>query len=231
MGRKAGDAVGPDASDEQRERNIASHCDVFDRSTLRPRKHLPSAPPHDVEGFRTTYEMFLTGVTDGTWDEHMRWLMDATTCKLEFDISQGIVRFPSWDPCMTYDFDVRSAVTDRVRMKGYSLSDALAEGRDGGAQDSSLGLQTSAASPSNGSRFLLSFFLGQEGERKAGQRSSPTGTARSEGSEESAVTLETDSSQDCQGSRSSVVSFPFSEGQEEGRRQALQWEEKARKRS
>ena len=74
----------------------------------------------DFEGFRMNDVMFVhvwgmlaiktsgrpivTGLTDGTLDEHMKWLMSARTLKLELDMSQRVVRNPPSGFCMTYEF-------------------------------------------------------------------------------------------------------------------------------
>ena len=127
----------------------------------------------------TPRRSILTGLTNGTWAEHMKFLMFAKTFKLEFDITQGVVRYLSRHRCMTYDFDVRSAQQSRVLLVGCPCRSA---GRPR-AQDSFLGSQTGAPHVS-GSLFSQSFVCTQERDRKAGGRSSPTVKARSGGIEE-----------------------------------------------
>ena len=118
----------------------------FDGSTLKSKRRLSSPPPTDFESFREKYEVitnvwrFLAIKTPGrpvlaameqdTWDQHRRWLMDNKTFKLQFEVSPGVWRLPSWDLCLAFDFDVRSHACDLIRMKGYSLVAALEAARN-----------------------------------------------------------------------------------------------------
>ena len=97
------------------------------------------------------------------------------TFKKEFNISPGVVCYSSWDLCMTYDFSVRSAAMDHVRMKVYLLLDVLAVAR---ARSTELitGPQIGTPRTSDG-QSSSSFFCEQEGERKTGQWSSVAGRA------------------------------------------------------
>ena len=72
----------------------------------------------------------LAGMVHDTWDQHRRWLMDNKTFKLQFEVSPGVWRLPSWDLCLAYDFVVRSHACDFIRMKGYSLVAALEAARN-----------------------------------------------------------------------------------------------------
>ena len=56
--------------------------------------------------------------------------MDNKTFKLQFEVSPGVWRLPSWDLCLAYDFDVRSHACDLIRMKGYSVVAALEAARN-----------------------------------------------------------------------------------------------------
>ena len=105
-----------------------------DGSTLKSKRRLSSPPPSDFESFREKYEVItnvwrflaiktpgrpvLAGMEHDTRDQHRRWLMDNKTFKLQFEVSPGFWRLPSWDLCFANDFDVRSHAFDFIRMKG-----------------------------------------------------------------------------------------------------------------
>ena len=131
------------ASDSSNSHHVAM---FFDGSTLKSKRRLSSPPPSDFKSFREKYEVItnvwrflaiktpgrpvLAGMEHDTWDQHRRWLMDNKTFKLQFEVSSGVWRLPSWDLCFAYDFDVRSHACDFIRMKGYSLVAALEAARN-----------------------------------------------------------------------------------------------------
>ena len=49
--------------------------------------------------------------------------MDFNRSKMKFDIAPCVVKEASWEPCLAYDCDVRSAAMDLAR--GSSLAAAL----------------------------------------------------------------------------------------------------------
>ena len=109
------------ASDSSNSHHVAMY---FDGTTLKSKRRLSSPPPSIFESFREKYEVItnvwrfleiktpgrpvLAGMVHDTWDQHRRWLMDNKTFKLQFEVSPGVWRLPSWDLCIAYDFDVRS---------------------------------------------------------------------------------------------------------------------------
>ena len=131
------------ASDSSNSHHVAMY---FDGTTLKSKRRLSSPPPSDFESFREKYEVItnvwrfleiktpgrpvLAGMVHDTWDQHRRWLMDNKTFKLQFEVSPGVWRLPSWELCLAYDFDVRSHACDFIRMKGYSLVAALEAARN-----------------------------------------------------------------------------------------------------
>ena len=97
-------------SDSSNSHHVAMY---FDGSTLKSKRRLSSPLPSDFESFREKYEVItnvwrfleiktpgrpvLAGMVHDTWDQHRRWLMDNKTFKLQFEVSPGVWRLPSWD--------------------------------------------------------------------------------------------------------------------------------------
>ena len=72
---------------------------LFDGCTIRPKRRLVSTMPEDLEGFRAKYEIIanvwrmtklrspgravLVGLTENTWESHLRWLTDSKRFAME----------------------------------------------------------------------------------------------------------------------------------------------------
>ena len=83
---------------------------LFDGSTVGSRKWLVSTPPSDVEAFSEKHEVMTT--SGGSLRAKLLGVpcwqvstLDVQTFKLNFDISSSVFRQPSWELCLSYDFN------------------------------------------------------------------------------------------------------------------------------
>ena len=57
----------------------------------------------------------LAGLTDRTWGDHSRWIMDGKRFTVECEVSPGVVKIPSWKLHFSFDFEVRDSAMGLVQ--------------------------------------------------------------------------------------------------------------------